>query len=141
MRLVLVCMGDVTVDFTTSPGFVYQYFQNLPPLPANEEQSLVISKISETTCTTPSRTPNLMSGLSMLLSKVGYQQFDYFCVLDFEATCGIPVNPKPQEIIEFAVVLMNANTLEIEAKFHHYVRPTVNPILLPFCKKLTSNLD
>lgn len=44
---------------------------------------------------------------------------------------------KPQEIIEFPVIMFNARTLETEEIFHTYVRPVFKPKLSPFCTKLT----
>ncbi|GBO39807.1 ERI1 exoribonuclease 3, partial [Araneus ventricosus] len=61
------------------------------------------------------------------------QKFDYFLVLDIEATCDSPVNVDPQEILEFPVVKVNAETFRPEATFHSYVRPTVVPELSDFC--------
>ncbi|VDO12275.1 unnamed protein product [Rodentolepis nana] len=40
-------------------------------------------------------------------------------------------------LVEFPVVLIKAQTGEIVDEFHKYVRPTENPILSNFCKKLT----
>ncbi len=62
---------------------------------------------------------------------------DYFLVLDFEATCDNATKVKPQEIIEFPVLKVNAKTMVTESIFHTYVRPTAHPILTPFCTKLT----
>ncbi|KAA3673758.1 ERI1 exoribonuclease 3 [Paragonimus westermani] len=42
-----------------------------------------------------------------------------------------------QEIIEFPVVKVNAQTLLSESEFHHYVRPVVHPELTDFCTELT----
>ena len=40
--------------------------------------------------------------------------YDYVCVIDFEATCVESVqNDFPHEIIEFPIVLINMETLEI----------------------------
>ncbi|OTF82723.1 ERI1 exoribonuclease 3-like protein [Euroglyphus maynei] len=64
------------------------------------------------------------------------QNFDYFLILDFEATCDRP-QLTPMEIIEFPVLKFDARTFEIVDKFHRYVRPTVNPNLTPFCIELT----
>ncbi|XP_013412069.1 ERI1 exoribonuclease 3 [Lingula anatina] len=73
------------------------------------------------------------------------QLFDYFLVLDFEATCddGSIVDEKVevQEIIEFPVVKINSNTWKTEALFYHYVRPQVHPTLSAFCTKLTGILQ
>ncbi|XP_014775121.1 ERI1 exoribonuclease 3 isoform X2 [Octopus bimaculoides] len=63
--------------------------------------------------------------------------FDYFLILDFEATCDNTRKMHPQEIIEFPVLKLNSKTLETEAKFHRYIKPQVNPILTPFCTELT----
>ena len=64
-------------------------------------------------------------------------KIDYYLVLDFEATCDEKSTPKPQEIIEFPVLKVNATTMETEAIFHSYVQPTAHPKLTPFCTKLT----
>ena len=66
-------------------------------------------------------------------------RLSHYLVLDFEATCdaGRHSNPKPQEIIEFPVLLVDAKTLQTEKTFHTYVRPTAHPILTPFCTQLT----
>nr|SZF06462.1 ERI1 exoribonuclease3-like isoform X1 [Psoroptes ovis] len=68
--------------------------------------------------------------------KLKQQNFDYFLILDFEATCDKP-QLKPMEIIEFPVLKFDCRTNEIVDTFHRYVRPTVNPILTPFCIELT----
>lgn len=65
------------------------------------------------------------------------QSFDYFLVLDFEATCDDDKAFGPQEIIEFPTLLLNSKTLDIEDKFHFYVRPTQRPKLTKFCINLT----
>lgn len=65
------------------------------------------------------------------------QSFDYFLVLDFEATCDAPENVVPQEIIEFPVLKVNGETFETESVFHSYIKPKVNPELTQFCKELT----
>ncbi|GFT77271.1 ERI1 exoribonuclease 3 [Nephila pilipes] len=75
-----------------------------------------------------------------LASKVSVkpkQLFDYFLVLDIEATCDSPTNVDPPEIIEFPVLKVNAETFETESVFHSYVRPVVNPELTNFCTELT----
>ncbi|EDO45088.1 predicted protein [Nematostella vectensis] len=63
--------------------------------------------------------------------------FDYYLVLDFEATCDDKNKPKPQEIIEFPVTKVNSRTLQTEAEFHQYVCPTAHPKLTTFCTDLT----
>jgi len=66
-----------------------------------------------------------------------FQEFQYFVVIDFEATCDKDSNPQPQEIIEFPSVLLNSATGQLEASFQTYVRPMYNQQLTEFCKELT----
>ncbi|XP_073121292.1 uncharacterized protein [Henckelia pumila] len=65
------------------------------------------------------------------------QDFQYFVVIDFEATCDKVWGRHPQEIIEFPSVIVNGSTGQLEACFQIYVRPTGNRILSDFCKDLT----
>ncbi|KAK6141188.1 hypothetical protein DH2020_025071 [Rehmannia glutinosa] len=66
-----------------------------------------------------------------------FQDFEYFVVMDFEATCDKDRPPFPQEIIEFPSVIVGSATGQLEACFQTYVRPTCNRILTDFCKDLT----
>ncbi|XP_037069786.1 ERI1 exoribonuclease 3-like isoform X2 [Pollicipes pollicipes] len=65
------------------------------------------------------------------------QNYDFFLVLDFEATCESSVRISPQEVIEFPCLKVNAKTFKIESEFHHYVRPVHHPTLTSFCTELT----
>jgi len=65
------------------------------------------------------------------------QTFDYFLVLDFEATCERGKKMEPQEIIEFPILKVNGKTFDTEATFHQYVQPRVNLELTSFCTELT----
>uniref|UniRef100_A0A2C9LHQ9 Exonuclease domain-containing protein n=1 Tax=Biomphalaria glabrata TaxID=6526 RepID=A0A2C9LHQ9_BIOGL len=65
------------------------------------------------------------------------QNFDFFLVLDFEATCDKVAQPNPQEIIEFPVLKVNATTMKVDSIFHQYVRPQFHPQLTTFCTELT----
>lgn len=65
------------------------------------------------------------------------QEFQYFVVIDFEATCDKDKNPHPQEIIEFPSVLVNSFTGQLEACFQTYVKPAYHQLLTDFCKELT----
>ncbi|CAF1491788.1 unnamed protein product [Didymodactylos carnosus] len=65
------------------------------------------------------------------------QKYDYFLVLDFEATCDEKNPPHPQEIIEFPVLKINGKTFICESIFHMYVLPKENPKLTEFCINLT----
>ncbi|VDM20584.1 unnamed protein product [Hydatigera taeniaeformis] len=58
-------------------------------------------------------------------------------VLDFEATCIGRGRVQCQEIIEFPVLLLEAERCREIDRFHRYVRPIVNPQLSDFCTKLT----
>ena len=73
----------------------------------------------------------------MMASPALSAKIDYFLVLDFEATCEDKAKMKPQEIIEFPVLKVNAQTMKVESTFHSYVQPTAHPILTPFCTELT----
>ncbi|KAF5729333.1 hypothetical protein HS088_TW21G01498 [Tripterygium wilfordii] len=66
-----------------------------------------------------------------------FQDFQYFVVIDFEATCDKEKNPHPQEIIEFPSVIVNSMNGQLEACFQTYVRPTCNQRLSDFCTDLT----
>lgn len=66
-----------------------------------------------------------------------FQEFQYFVVIDFEATCDQKRAPYPQEIIEFPSVLVNTVTGQLEASFQTYVRPIYHQLLTDFCKELT----
>ena len=65
------------------------------------------------------------------------QPFEYFVVLDFEATCDRGKAPLPQEIIEYPSVLLSAETFEVLDEFRSFVRPLHNPLLTLFCLELT----
>lgn len=65
------------------------------------------------------------------------QDFQYFVVIDFEATCDAGTRLSPQEIIEFPSVLVNGVTGRLEGHFQAYIRPVYHPVLTDFCKELT----
>lgn len=67
---------------------------------------------------------------------------DFFCVIDFEATCLEDQSINPQEIIEFPAVMVDAHLMRVipdseNGVFHSYVRPEYHPKLSPFCTNLT----
>jgi len=64
-------------------------------------------------------------------------EFDYFVVIDFEATCERDSRIYPQEIIEFPAVLVDAATGGLVSSFRTYVRPRHHPRLTEFCSELT----
>lgn len=65
------------------------------------------------------------------------RELEFICVLDFECTCQEDTSGYPHEVIEFPVVVLELATRKIVAEFHSFCKPTVNPILTPFCTKLT----
>jgi ERI1 exoribonuclease 2 len=65
------------------------------------------------------------------------REFDFFVVIDFEATCEKDCRIYPQEIIEFPAVLVDAATGGLLSSFRTYVRPRHHPVLTPFCSELT----
>ncbi|CAL5080158.1 unnamed protein product [Urochloa decumbens] len=65
------------------------------------------------------------------------REFDYFVVIDFEATCKEGPRIYPQEIIEFPAVLVDAVTGDLLSAFRTYVKPRHHPVLTAFCKELT----
>ncbi len=65
------------------------------------------------------------------------QPFDFYVVLDFEATCDDGKVPEPQEVIEFPSVLLSGETFEVVDQFESFVRPLHNPELTSFCTELT----
>ncbi|OZJ03531.1 hypothetical protein BZG36_03417 [Bifiguratus adelaidae] len=66
------------------------------------------------------------------------KKIDYFLCFDVEATCEVGyVFDFPNEIIEFPVSLLKAETLEIVDEFHSFVRPVKRPVLSDFCIELT----
>lgn len=67
-------------------------------------------------------------------------QYDYFLVLDLEATCCDKGSIKRQymEIIEIGAVIVEAPNLTIIDEFQTFVKPVRYPVLTAFCTALTS---
>lgn len=65
----------------------------------------------------------------------------YFCVLDFEATCWDGKrNDSIREIIEFPSILYSVdykNNITKIDEFDQFVKPIINPLLSDFCIELT----
>lgn len=72
-------------------------------------------------------------------SATQFQPFEYYIVLDLEATCDRDHNFGfyPQEIIEWSCVLVHSVSRTMRDEFQRYIRPTVNPTLTTFCTELT----
>ncbi|XP_052774198.1 ERI1 exoribonuclease 3-like [Mya arenaria] len=96
---------------------------------------LQFSRFSTSSCLTSKK--RKMAKVVQTPSKLKEQIYDYFLVLDFEATCEENIKIHPQEIIEFPVVKINARTLQVDSTFHQYVQPRVHKQLTPFCTQLT----
>lgn len=60
-----------------------------------------------------------------------------YIILDLEATCWENDRTKQNEIIEIGAVKINGKLAVID-EFQTFVKPTLNPWLSEFCKKLTS---
>ncbi len=61
-----------------------------------------------------------------------------YIIFDLEASCWLGRPPHGvNEIIEIGAVKVN-NYGEVTSSFSKFVKPTINPILSDFCKKLTS---
>lgn len=67
-------------------------------------------------------------------------QYDYYLVLDLEATCCNQgtIKRHEMEIIEIGAVMVEAQSLTIMDKFQTFIRPVRYSILTEFCKSLTS---
>jgi len=66
------------------------------------------------------------------------QPFEFYVVLDFEATCNENKNRGlTQEVIELPSVIISGKTLAVVAEFQQYVQPVLHPQLTKFCTELT----
>lgn len=75
--------------------------------------------------------------LSSIRRPASGHKFDYFLLLDLEATCDAGDKKIITEIIEFPVLLVDGQSLEEVDRFHEFVKPRVTPVLTPFCTQLT----
>ncbi|GFT23287.1 ERI1 exoribonuclease 3, partial [Nephila pilipes] len=94
------------------------------------------SDVAESISEQMNQTPSFVK-LPPRSGKFNKQKFDYFLVLDFEATCDSPKTLVPQEVIEFPVLKVSGVSFEIESIFHSYVKPVIHPELTKFCTQLT----
>jgi inhibitor of KinA sporulation pathway (predicted exonuclease) len=76
----------------------------------------------------------------MVMASDLYQKYDYFLVIDLEATCcdlkSIPHHE--MEIIEIGAVMVHGKSLDIVAEYQTFIKPVCHPILTNFCTELTS---
>lgn len=61
----------------------------------------------------------------------------HLLILDFETNCIGERSSAPTEIVEVPITVLDVNKNQIVDMFHSYVRPTTNPILTDYCKKVT----
>ena len=78
----------------------------------------------------------MMSGLSGISSEAN-ACFDGYLVIDFAVTSLKDMKINPQEIIEMAAHLVEAETFAVSTKFIRYVKPLHRIKLTPFCTKTT----
>eukprot|EP01127_Copromyxa_protea_P003190 TRINITY_DN1304_c0_g1_i2.p1 TRINITY_DN1304_c0_g1~~TRINITY_DN1304_c0_g1_i2.p1 ORF type:complete len:265 (-),score=25.80 TRINITY_DN1304_c0_g1_i2:65-772(-) len=65
-------------------------------------------------------------------------EYDYFVVLDFEASCEKEKSRQfVQEIIEFPSVVVDVASRKVISSWREYVRPVKKPTLSAFCTELT----
>lgn len=71
---------------------------------------------------------------------INLKHFNYYLVLDLEATCCDKgsIAPNNMEIIEIGAVMVESETLTIVDEFQTFVKPMRHTILTEFCKSLTS---
>jgi 3'-5' exoribonuclease 1 len=67
-------------------------------------------------------------------------QYDYYLVLDLEATCcdKETIKRHEMEIIEIGAVMVDAKTITTIDEFQTFIKPVRYPILTEFCQSLTS---
>ena len=67
-------------------------------------------------------------------------QYDYYLVLDLEATCcnKETIKRHEMEIIEVGAVMVEAQGLTIIDEFQTFIKPVRYPVLTQFCQALTS---
>ena len=68
------------------------------------------------------------------------KHYNYYLVLDLEATCCDQgtINREQMEIIEIGAVMVEPKNLTIIDEFQTFIKPVRHPILTQFCKSLTS---
>ncbi len=69
------------------------------------------------------------------------QHYNYYLVVDLEATCcdkQSTIKHTEMEIIEIGAVMVEAENLNIVDEFQSFIKPIRHPILTEFCKSLTS---
>ncbi|MCD8488511.1 3'-5' exonuclease [Geitlerinema calcuttense] len=67
-------------------------------------------------------------------------QYDYYLVLDLEATCcnNDSIKRHEMETIEIGAVMVEAKDLKVVSEFQTFIKPVRYPVLTEFCQSLTS---
>ncbi len=76
----------------------------------------------------------------MSMNYINLESYQYFLVIDLEATCSSKkeIAPQEMEIIEIGAVMVEAKNLNILSEFQTFIKPVRHPILTEFCTELTS---
>ena len=70
--------------------------------------------------------------------EIDLSPFENLLILDFEANCIKDGKLNCQEIIEFPIIPINVQSLDIsDNNFHYYIKPTVHTEITDFCTELT----
>jgi inhibitor of KinA sporulation pathway (predicted exonuclease) len=74
------------------------------------------------------------------MAKTNLDKYDYFMVVDLEATCcdRQTIKRHEMEILEIGAVMVEARNLTFVSEFQAFVKPVRHPILSEFCQELTS---
>lgn len=66
--------------------------------------------------------------------------YDYYLIVDLEATCcnQQTIKRHEMEIIEIGAVMVEAKNLTVVDEFQCFIKPVRHPTLTPFCTELTS---
>jgi inhibitor of KinA sporulation pathway (predicted exonuclease) len=74
------------------------------------------------------------------MSSNSFKKYDYFLVIDLEATCcdKQTITSREMEIIEIGAVMVEASNLLLVSEFQTFIKPVRHPILTSFCQQLTS---
>lgn len=69
-----------------------------------------------------------------------FDQYQYFLVLDLEATCcnKKTIPRREMEMIEIGAVMVEQKSLKVIDEYQTFIKPVRHPILTPFCKNLTT---
>ncbi|NES97907.1 MAG: exonuclease domain-containing protein [Desertifilum sp. SIO1I2] len=67
-------------------------------------------------------------------------QYDYYLVLDLEATCcnNDSIKRHEMETIEIGAVMVESKDLKAVSEFQTFIKPVRHPVLTDFCQSLTS---